>query len=294
MYDNLMHQRNKRQFSKLLHTEIHNLSKSFEIPARVALHNTLKENLFILFFCVATSTPMILVGRPGTSKTLSLQIMLDSLSHRNIKHFNQKLKDKQFHFNVNPLQCISFQGTRNCKPSAIKELWDQTERYSNDKTITTLFLFDEIGLAEQSPHNPLKILHQLLEHPKIAFVGISNWSLDAAKMNRMIMHSIPLMDHDGLTKTAKVILKKSNSTFLKQAITNIITVYERIMTDQTNAFKPNGNSDFFGARDFYALIKHEATLLKKSDRKSLECYLRNFGGLDHSDYRRQLQRILME
>ncbi|ETN98191.1 hypothetical protein RFI_39323, partial [Reticulomyxa filosa] len=109
--------------------------------------------------------------------------------------------------------------------------------------------FDEIGLAEQSPHNPLKILHQLLEHPKISFVGISNWSLDAAKMNRMIMHSIPLMDHNGLMETAKAILK--NSTFLNQAITNIITVYEKIMKDRKNTFKLNGNSDFFGARDFY-------------------------------------------
>ncbi|ETO08821.1 hypothetical protein RFI_28566, partial [Reticulomyxa filosa] len=152
------------------------------------------------------------------------------------------------------------------------------------------FLFDEIGLAEQSPHNPLKILHKLLEHPKISFVGISNWSLDAAKMNRMIMHSIPLMDHNGLMETAKAILKNSNSTFSEQEI----TVYEKIMKDQTNAFKLNGNSDFFGARDFYALIKHQATLLKKSDRQSLEGYLRNFGGLDHSDYREQLQRILME
>ncbi|ETO07495.1 hypothetical protein RFI_29897, partial [Reticulomyxa filosa] len=88
----------ERGRTKLLNSEIKNLSESFEIPPQVALHNTLKENLFILFFCVATSTPMILVGRPGTSKTLSLQIMLDTLSHRNIKQFYEKLKNK-FHFN---------------------------------------------------------------------------------------------------------------------------------------------------------------------------------------------------
>ncbi|ETN97178.1 hypothetical protein RFI_40353, partial [Reticulomyxa filosa] len=99
MYNNLMHQRSNRPFSELLDTEIRNLSRSFEIPARVALHKNLKENLFILFFCVATSTPMILIGKPGTSKTLSLQILLDTLSHRNIKQFRQKLKDNKFHFN---------------------------------------------------------------------------------------------------------------------------------------------------------------------------------------------------
>ena len=45
---------------------------------------------------------------------------------------------------------------------------------------------DEIGLAEISPYNPLKVLHGLLEYPKVAFVGISNWTLDASKMNRGI------------------------------------------------------------------------------------------------------------
>ena len=38
--------------------------------------------------------------------------------------------------------------------------------------------FDEVGLAEQSPHRPLKVFHQLLEHPAISFVGLSNWALD--------------------------------------------------------------------------------------------------------------------
>jgi len=53
-----------------------------------------------------------------------------------------------------------------------------------DKTILPLIVFDEIGLAEISKNNPLKVLHALLEpeEPKIAFVGISNWNLDASKM----------------------------------------------------------------------------------------------------------------
>ncbi len=51
-----------------------------------------------------------------------------------------------------------------------------------------VIFFDEIGLAEQSSHNPLKILHNYLEIENInfAFVGISNYRLDASKMNRAI------------------------------------------------------------------------------------------------------------
>lgn len=60
-----------------------------------------------------------------------------------------------------------------------------------DSKSIVLIIFDEIGLAEISPHNPLKVLHSLLEPPKVAFVGISNWSLDASKMNRAITLSRP-------------------------------------------------------------------------------------------------------
>ena len=52
---------------------------------------------------------------------------------------------------------------------------------------------DEIGLAEKSSQNPLKILHSLLEPARVAFIGLSNWSLDAAKMNRAVHASRPLL-----------------------------------------------------------------------------------------------------
>ncbi len=50
----------------------------------------------------------------------------------------------------------------------------------NSDTIV-LVMIDEIGLAEISPYNPLKVLHSYLDNPKVSFVGISNWALDASK-----------------------------------------------------------------------------------------------------------------
>ena len=52
-------------------------------------------------------------------------------------------------------------------------------------------ILDEIGLAEKAENNPLKVLHRMLEPPKVAFIGLSNWSLDAAKMNRAVHASRP-------------------------------------------------------------------------------------------------------
>jgi len=56
---------------------------------------------------------------------------------------------------------------------------------------------DEIGLAELSPANPLKVLHALLEpdypndRPNVAVVGISNYPMDPAKMNRGVHLQVP-------------------------------------------------------------------------------------------------------
>jgi len=50
----------------------------------------------------------------------------------------------------------------------------------------TCLLLDEVGLAEHSPDMPLKVLHAILVDPPIAVVGLSNWLLDPAKMNRAI------------------------------------------------------------------------------------------------------------
>ena len=69
---------------------------------------------------------------------------------------------------------------------------------------TSVVVLDEVGLAEDSPLMPLKALHPLLEDgtdgsedltfegkeqtlKRVAFIGISNWALDPAKMNRGLM-----------------------------------------------------------------------------------------------------------
>ena len=61
---------------------------------------------------------------------------------------------------------------------------------------------DEIGLAEISPNKPLKVLHGILEPPQVSVVGISNWSLDASKMNRGITQSRPDPDNNDLLESA--------------------------------------------------------------------------------------------
>ena len=83
----------------------------------------------------------------------------------------------------------------------------QCSRFQEGKDLnefTSVVVLDEVGLAEDSPRMPLKALHPLLEDgtdgsedltlegtdlksKRVAFIGISNWALDPAKMNRGLM-----------------------------------------------------------------------------------------------------------
>ena len=113
-----------------------------------------------------------------------------------------------------------------CSPLSTAEgiigTFRQCSRFQEKKDLNTfasVVVLDEVGLAEDSPKMPLKALHPLLEDgsdgsedltaagvelksKRVAFIGISNWSLDPAKMNRGIMLCRSDPDIKELTKTA--------------------------------------------------------------------------------------------
>ena len=90
--------------------------------------------------------------------------------------------------------------------------------------IVYLILFDEMGLAEISPYNPLKVIHSELDgKQEVGFIGISNWVLDASKMNRGIHLSVQEPDLDDLILTAKSIADAIYDEILKvPSFTNVI------------------------------------------------------------------------
>ena len=92
-----------------------------------------------------------------------------------------------------------------------------------------MILFDELGLAEKSITNPLKVLHNKLEYggktEGTCFIGISNYSLDAAKVNRALSLSVPNLEDklDELKTTAKSIVESiSDDIYKDNLIFNIL------------------------------------------------------------------------
>ena len=68
-----------------------------------------------------------------------------------------------------------------------------------------------------SAHNPLKVLHDKLEvnRTKTAFIGISNWELDASKMSRFLVVYRPVADKQDLFDSAQKIFEIAGITKLE-------------------------------------------------------------------------------
>ena len=325
------------------------IASKVKIPLGIAKNSTLLENIFVLFVCIVNKIPLIICGKPGTSKSLSFQILYDSMK-------GDRSEDEFFH-NYPELLVFSYQGSKTSTSEAIEKVFkkarkcleknkDKENRKINenniilnkdilnnininndiinnnliniDKNINQIhnknifnnndintinkgneniinnnkneykrkriihikdevipvFYFDEMGLAEDSPNNPLKVIHSELEYDdneqKIAFVGISNWRLDASKMNRTIFLGVPPLEEQDLVETAREIshnLDIEISSKYKELFSFLVKTY----CEYKEFTKKTTQSEFHGLRDFYHLIKNamQYLLSEKNIQKNI-------------------------
>lgn len=174
----------KGGFSAVLKGITKRLCDHIIVDEGIAMNAALAENLFVTIICILNRLPVFIVGRPGSSKTLTLQVIASNLQGaQSPNEFWRKFPAIQ----IFPYQCSPLSSSE-----AIQHQFDMALRFQEfaQNTVTVLLL-DEVGLAEHSPEMPLKVLHKLLVDPPIAIVGLSNWVLDPAKMNRSICLNRP-------------------------------------------------------------------------------------------------------
>ncbi len=106
----------------------------------------------------------------------------------------------------------SYQGLLTSTSTGILKIFNVARKAIKNKNLKnsiSVIYFDEIGLAEISPNNPLKVIHSELEYDenedKLGFVGISNWTFDSSKMYKGIYLSIPEPVEKDLIETAQKI-----------------------------------------------------------------------------------------
>ncbi|XP_061169274.1 E3 ubiquitin-protein ligase rnf213-alpha-like [Saccostrea echinata] len=259
------------------------------LGANIAKNQALRENVFMMVVCIELRIPLFLVGKPGSSKSLAKTIVADAMQG-NAAH-------TEIYRNYKQVQMVSFQCSPLSVPEGIVGTFRQCAMYQKDKDLNrfvSVVVLDEVGLAEDSPRMPLKTLHPLLEdgcqgdekpeeHKKVAFIGISNWALDPAKMNRGILVQREVPDLEELEDSADGIcsgdrrIKKMIKPLIKPLAESYLQVFQSVIAKR----------EFFGLRDFYSLIKMVYSFAEKNNKKPTwlmlqHCIKRNFGGFEHS------------
>ena len=168
----------------------------FRIPSDVALNQALKENIFALLACIQSSVPVGIIGIPGSSKTLSFQVLSHNLRGKeSMTRFCQGFDAIDSFF----YQCSEHSTANDIKRVFLKAIARQEETYNETaenalksqehglRTRCVVFL-DEAGLPQKDKKKMvLKVLHQYLDECKVSFVALSNQHFDDANENRMVI-----------------------------------------------------------------------------------------------------------
>lgn len=295
----------EEKIEKIIVDEQNDILNRMKLPPGTAKNTALRENVFVILVCILNKIPVFVVGKPGCSKSLSMQLIRSNLRGKDSYNF--------FFKSLPQLYCVSFQGSESSTSDGIIKVFEKAQNYqkhnqsesNQSEDVLSVVILDEIGLAEISRFNPLKVLHSLLEPenqetPDVSVVGISNWALDSAKMNRAIHLSRPEMDEKELyetslsiteslmgqsftTETKKFFVKRQDkagkmTAEIKQLLKKLADAYWTYNKNQKY-------KNFHGLRDFYSLTKYigRGLLFDKQieqiDNVIVHGLLRNLGGL---------------
>jgi hypothetical protein len=242
-------------------------------PDDISDNRPVRENLFIVINCLIAKVPLFICGRPGTSKTVSILIA------KKLFEVSSQEKEQSALFKQLP-QAEFFQiwGSKEMSAEQVQRHFDKTRAYSKSyakrrkedpKLPEKLFIvyFEEMGRADTNENNPLKVMHPLLE-PREAenletetecFIGVSNTTLDASKMSRMLYVPRCEMDRDELIATLidyRIDERiRSKCPYLLRDVSIELCLVDAYVDYRAFEMKDDWHSSYYGPRDFYAMSK---------------------------------------
>nr|XP_039257920.1 E3 ubiquitin-protein ligase RNF213-like [Styela clava] len=260
--------------------------RNIRIGDNIACNQALKENVYMMAICADMKIPLFLIGKPGSSKSLAKTIITNNMQGQT--------SHAPLYRNLKQIHILSYQCSALTDAAGIKSVFKQCaqlQKKQDLKTFTAVVVLDEIGLAEDSANMPLKVLHPLLERrstdlttvlqpddERVGFVGISNWALDPAKMNRGIFLTRSKPTELDLKKTGKDIVQNTNLWRINEDI------FESLTEAYLEVYNVVQEKEYFGLRDYYSLMKmlcHKLATVKKNEisfEDVVYAVLRNFSG----------------
>jgi hypothetical protein len=242
------------------------------VPESISINFPLAENLLAVTACVLNKIPLIICGKPGTSKTLAAKIFQTAIQLPEDQKQSCRLLRESPKVYFMPLWG-SLTMTSEAVLQSFRKAEDRKQKLhaqgstsgnrpdsAENKPIVCV-VFDEIGIAEIAPENPLKVLHALLDPQEqtLAFIGMSNWMLDQSKMNRVIFVSRPDMTVEDLIQTCqKESLRgefsKKYLEFIFSRLDALAKAYYQFREKEKEKAQ-GGHPNFHGSRDFYETVK---------------------------------------
>ena len=279
-------------FTKALKDELDWLMENIDRPIGVADTQALRENLYAIIVCCMTRIPLIIIGPPGCSKTLSFKIALANLQgevspKKVFRHKIMKSLDPHIY------QCSKHSTTEDIKTLFKKAKSRQEQIDNSGHGAVSVVLMDEAGLPEENLQ-VLKVLHFHLDNPEVSFVALTNTILDAAKSNRAVCLFQVNASNDDLQQLASTLMGykdvKNVPENIKEQLQCITSIYSKEMAS-------HNFSSLFGLRDLMHFFSYmRKNMLRDHNYISAKLLLkslqRNFLGAE--DFKRLAGKFLSE
>ena len=109
--------------------QITNIAKqmAYEKEKGISLNRALRKNLFTCFISIVNNAPLIIIGKPGTGKSLSFQILYNSLKG---KHSESKL-----YRDIGKLFRFYYQGSETSTSEGIEKFFKKANKSIKEQNL---------------------------------------------------------------------------------------------------------------------------------------------------------------
>ena len=132
-----------------------------KLPSDIAVNRIFRQNILMIFLAVFSRTPLFVCGSPGSSKTMAVKILISAFMGQQLGPGKLQYLD-----GMPKVVKVEYQGTPHSETKELQNIFELAKSKVNINYVPLIF-FDEMGLAELSPENPLKILHEYLSQANI-------------------------------------------------------------------------------------------------------------------------------